>query len=144
MEWSVDIQEEETQVSETLGAVDYKRFAGRSPVLWSVSPKILYLWAQSDKLLWQSVGEVNRCHLFRKKKEDYTAEEVILQQSREKQQVVAAERHRLEHFRQRHKAAITIQKAWKMWDSDNHHSVVVVWMVFSTTSCVIQLWWLPW
>jgi len=43
-----------------------------------------------------------------------TEEEKILKDAKHKQQIVTAERKRLEHFRKRHYAAVCIQKAWKM------------------------------
>ncbi|XP_067936674.1 uncharacterized protein [Watersipora subatra] len=51
----------------------------------------------------------------RKRKEDLSPEEVILKECRERQLFVAAERERIAHFDHYHKAALVIQKAWKMF-----------------------------
>ncbi|KAF6041042.1 INVS [Bugula neritina] len=51
----------------------------------------------------------------RKKKDELSEEERILREAKHKQAIVAAERNRVYFFRQRNNAAVTIQKAWKMF-----------------------------
>lgn len=55
--------------------------------------------------------------MHRKKKDELSEEERILREAKHKQAIVAAERNRVYFFRQRNNAAVTIQKAWKMYVS---------------------------